>query len=82
MALGGVLVAVALDAHHRVVLGGEGPIHQRPAALGAEEAFAVPVAVLVGQILHSQSQQRTLYMSVRREIMTTRVLVRLTYLAG
>lgn len=54
MAFGGVLAAVALDAHRHVVLGGERPIHQRAAALDAEEALAVPVAVLVGQILQSQ----------------------------
>lgn len=54
MALGRVLVAVALGAHRHVVLGGEGPIHQRSLALDAEEAFAVPVAVLVGQILQTE----------------------------
>lgn len=47
MALGGVLVAVALDAHQHVILGGKRPIHQRSAAFDAEEAIAVPVAVLV-----------------------------------
>lgn len=53
VALGGVLVAVALDAHQHVVLGGERPVHQRTAAFDAQEAFAVPVAVVVGQILQS-----------------------------
>lgn len=47
MALGRVLVAVALDAHQQAILGGKGPIHQRSVALSAEEAIAVPVAVLV-----------------------------------
>lgn len=47
MALGRVLVAVAVGAHQHVILGGKGPIHQRSAALDAEEALAVPVAVLV-----------------------------------
>lgn len=51
MALGGVLVAVALHAHQHVVLGGERPLHQRAAAFDAQKAFAVPVALLVGQIL-------------------------------
>lgn len=51
MAFGGVLVAVTLGAHQHVVLGGEGPVDQRPAAFGAEETFSVPVALLVRQIL-------------------------------
>lgn len=51
VALGRVLVAVALDAHERFIFGGKGPIDQRPAALVAEEAVAVPVAILVRQIL-------------------------------
>lgn len=54
MALGRVLVAVALDAHYHVILGGKRPFHQRSVALTAEEALAVPVAVIVGQILQSQ----------------------------
>ena len=54
MALGGVLVAVALDAHGVLVLAGKGPIHQRAAALDADETVAVPVLVIVRQILHSQ----------------------------
>lgn len=53
VALGRVLVAVALHAHQRVVLGGERPVHQRAAALEAQEAFAVPVALFKGQILQS-----------------------------
>lgn len=53
VALGRVLVAVALDAHQGVVLGGEGPLHQRAAAQAAQEALAVPVAILVGQLLGS-----------------------------
>ncbi len=54
MALGRVLVAVAVGAHQHVILGGKGPIHQRSAALNAEKAFTVPMAVLVGQILRRQ----------------------------
>lgn len=57
MALGRVLVAVALGAHQHVVLGGERPIHQRSFARTAEEALAVPVAVLVRQILQSQRKK-------------------------
>lgn len=55
VALGGVLVAVALDAHQHVLLGGKRPLHQRTAAFDAQEAFAVPVAVFVGQILQSRT---------------------------
>lgn len=51
MALGGELVAITLGAHQHVILCGKGPIDQRAAAFGAEETFAVPVAVLVRQIL-------------------------------
>lgn len=51
MALGRVLIAVAFSAHQQVVLGGKRPIHQRSAALDAEEALTVPVAVLIRQIL-------------------------------
>lgn len=57
MALGRVLVAVALDAHERVVPGGKGPIDQGAAALVAEEAVAVPVAILVRQVLHRETLQ-------------------------
>lgn len=55
VALGRVLVAVALDAHQHVVLGGKRPLHQRTAAFDAQEAFAVPVAIFVGQILQSRT---------------------------
>ena len=51
MALGGVLVGVALGAEELVVLGGEGLVHQRALAHEAVEAVLVPVAVLVGQVL-------------------------------
>lgn len=54
VALGRILVAVALNAHQHVLLGGKGPIDQRAAAFDAEEAVAVPVAVFVRQILQSQ----------------------------
>lgn len=58
VALGRILVAVALHAHQHVLLGGEGPVHQRAAAHDAEEAVAVPVALLVRQILQSQQDRR------------------------
>ena len=57
MALGRILVAVALDAQQHVILCGKWPIDQRSAAFVAEEAIAVPVAVLVRQILHGRSSE-------------------------
>lgn len=57
VALGRVLVAVAVGAHQQVILGGEGPVHQRPAALDAQEAVAVPVALLVRQILQERESE-------------------------
>lgn len=54
MALGGVLVGVALCAEELLILGGEGLVHQRALALEALEAVLVPVAILVGQILQVQ----------------------------
>lgn len=54
MALGGVLVGVALCAEELLILGGEGLVHQRALALEALEAVLMPVAVLVGQILQVQ----------------------------
>lgn len=51
VALGGVLVDVAIGAHQQLVFGGERLIHQRSAAFDAEEAFTVPVTVLVRQVL-------------------------------
>lgn len=56
MALGRVLVAVALGAHQHLVLCGKRPIDQRAAALEAQEALAVPVALLVRQILQKSSR--------------------------
>ena len=51
MALGGVLVGVAVGAQQLLVLGGEGLVHQGAAALEAVETLIVPVAFLVRQIL-------------------------------
>lgn len=51
MALGGILIGVALRAEELVIFGGEGLVHQRALALEALETVLVPVAVLVGQIL-------------------------------
>lgn len=54
MALGGILIGVALCAEELLILGGEGLVHQRALALEALETVLVPVAVLVGQILRVQ----------------------------
>lgn len=51
VALGGILVGVALSAEELLILGGEGLVHQRAFALEALETVLMPVAVLVGQIL-------------------------------
>lgn len=64
VALGGILVGVALSAQELLILGGEGLVHQRALALEAHETVLVPVTVLVGQILQraadGQSEQRRL----------------------
>lgn len=54
IALGGVLVGVALCAEELLILGGKGLVHQRALALEALEAVLMPVAILVGQILQVQ----------------------------
>lgn len=51
MALGGILIRVALSAEELLILGGEGLVHQRALALETLETFLMPVTVLVGQIL-------------------------------
>lgn len=51
MALGGILIGVALGAKKLLILGGEGFVHQGALALEALEAVLMPVTVLVGQIL-------------------------------
>lgn len=55
MALGGILIGVALGAKKLVILGGERLVHQGALALEALEAVLVPVTVLVGQILQGMS---------------------------
>lgn len=51
MALGGVLVGVALSTQQLLVLGGEWFVHQRALALEAVETGLVPMAVLIRQVL-------------------------------
>lgn len=50
VALGGVLIGVALSAEQLVILGGEGLVHQRAFTLEALETLLVPVAVLIGKV--------------------------------
>lgn len=50
MALGGILIGVALGAKKLLILGGERFVHQGALTLEALEAVFVPVTVLVGQI--------------------------------
>lgn len=54
MALGGILVGVALGAKELLVLGREGLVHQGALALEALKAFLMPVTVLVGKILQKE----------------------------
>lgn len=56
MALGGVLIGVALCAEELFILGGEGLVNQGALALETLEAFLVPMAVLVGQILDNSTE--------------------------
>lgn len=51
VALGGILVGVALSTEELLILGGEGLVHQGALALEALETVLMPVAVLVGQVL-------------------------------
>lgn len=51
VALGGILVGVALSTEELLILGGEGLVHQGAFALEAFETVLMPVTVLVGQIL-------------------------------
>ena len=51
MALGGVLIGVALCAEQLVIFGGEGLVHQGAFTLEALETVLVPVAILIGQVL-------------------------------
>lgn len=50
-ALGGVVIGVTLGAQQQIILGCEGFLHQRAAALGALETLLVPVTVFVGEVL-------------------------------
>lgn len=54
MALGGILIGVALSAEELFILGGEGLVHQRALALEALKTLLVPVTVLVGEILRER----------------------------
>ena len=47
VALGGILIGVALSAEELFILGGKGLVHQRALALEAHETLLMPVTVLV-----------------------------------
>lgn len=51
LALGRVLVGIAVGAQQLLLLGRKGLVHQRAPAPGAVEAAFMPVAILVGQVL-------------------------------
>lgn len=55
--LGGELVAVAVAAHQRVVLVGEGLVCQRAVAAETAEAVLVVVSVLVEELLEEEESQ-------------------------
>lgn len=55
LALGRVLVRVAVRAEQLVLLCSEGLVHQRVLAPRAVEAGLMPVPVLVGQVLQMQT---------------------------
>jgi hypothetical protein len=69
VALGGVLIGVALSAEQLVILGGEGLVHQRAFTLEAVETLLVPVAVLVGQVLRRQQRDNP-NLNIRRHALT------------
>lgn len=69
LALGRVLVGVAVGAEQLLLLGGEGLVHQRVPASGAMETAFVPVPVLVGQVLAVAANGRaTFFTSVGVEL--------------
>lgn len=69
LALGRVLVGIAVGAQQLLLLGGEGLVHQRAPASGAMEAAFVPVPVLVGQVLAVATNGRaTLFTRVGEEL--------------
>lgn len=55
LALGGVLMGVAVRAEQLVLLGSEGLVHKGALAPRAVETGLMPVSVLVGQVLQTQS---------------------------
>lgn len=57
LALGRVLLGVAVRAEQLVLLGSEGLIHQRALAPRAVETGLMPVSVLIGQVLQTQTHE-------------------------
>lgn len=55
--LGGELVAVAVAAHQRVILVGEGLVCQRAVAAETTKAVIVVVSVLIEELLEEEDNQ-------------------------
>lgn len=65
--LGGILVAVAVAAHQRVLLAGEGLVCQRAVAAETAEAVRVVVSVLIEEFLEEEEEEE----DVRKAILIT-----------
>lgn len=57
-ALGGKLVAVAVAAHQRITLAGEGLVCQRAVATETAETVCVVMSVLIEEFLEKEERQR------------------------
>lgn len=55
--LGGKLVAVAVTAHQRIILVGEGLVCQRAVAAETTKAVLVVVSVLIEELLEEEENQ-------------------------
>lgn len=55
-ALGGKLVAVAVAAHQRVTLAGEGLVRQRAVAAETAETVCVVMSVLIEELLQGEGE--------------------------
>ena len=61
--LGGKLAAIAVTAHQRVVLAGEGLVSQRAVAAETAEAVIVVISVLIEELLEEEEGQTEKKMS-------------------
>lgn len=57
-ALGGKLIAVAVAAHQRVALAGEGLVRQRAVAAETAETVSVVMSALIEELLEEEERQR------------------------